>query len=194
MKKVEWCLPLIIVLLSLSCASSTSWNIYAGNMFHGKRLLREQEYAAARIDFVKAAEAQKWPSAYAFAATASYKMGDLAGAERYVMEAERLDGTDYSYVRTLGYKALILLKEGKEKEGLEALQQYAQVLRSTSAPKGARQIEIWIRQQPMDLPALEKMIDEQVYQYESDIEQWQETGTGFYNRSGNFRAGPSVVQ
>ena len=27
---------------------------------------------------MKAAEAQKWPSAYAFAATASYKMGDLA--------------------------------------------------------------------------------------------------------------------
>ncbi len=156
--------------------------------------MREQEYAAARIDFVKAAEAQKWPSAYAFAATASYKMGDLAGAERYVMEAERLDGTDYSYVRTIGYKSLILLKEGKEKEGLEALQQYAQVLRSISSPKGARQIEIWMRQQPMDLPALEKMIDEQVYQYESDIEQWQETGTGFYNRSGNFRAGPSIVQ
>ena len=192
MRKVLWCIPVVIALLSLSC--STQWSMYADNMFHGKRLLREDEYAAARVDFLKAAEAQKWPSAYAFAATASYKMGDLANAERYVMEAERLDGKDYSYMRTLGYKSLILLNEGKEKEGLEALQQYAQVLRSVSSPKGARQVEIWMRQQPMDLPALEKLIDAQVYQYESDIEQFQETGTGFYQRRGNFRGGPSVVQ
>jgi tetratricopeptide (TPR) repeat protein len=167
--------------------------MYADNMFHGKRLLREDEYAAARADFLKAAEAQKWPSAYAFAATASYKMGDPESAERYVMEAERLDGKDYSYVRTLGYKSLILLKEGREKEGMEALQQYAQVLRSISSPKGAREIEIWMRQRPMDLSALEKLIDAQVYQYESDIEQFQETGTGFYQRPGNFRGGPSVI-
>jgi hypothetical protein len=193
MKKIIWPVPVMVALLSLSCATSTSWNIYAENMFHGKRLLREQEYAAARIDFVRAAEAQKWPSAYAFAATASYKMGDLVGAEGYVMEAERLSERDYSYVRALGYKSLILLKEGKEKEGLEALQQYAQVLRTISSPKGARQIEIWMKQQPMDLPGLEKMIDEQVYQYESDIEQWQETGTGFYQRRGNFRVGPSII-
>jgi tetratricopeptide (TPR) repeat protein len=191
MKKVLWCIPMLMALLSLSC--STQWSMYADNMFHGKRLLREDEYAAARADFLKAAEAQKWPSAYAFAATASYKMGDLASAERYVMEAERLDGKDYSYVRTLGYKSLVLLKEGKEKEGMEALQQYAQVLRSISSPKGATQVEIWMRQQPMDLSALEKLIDAQVYQYESDIEQWQETGTGFYQRRGNFRAGPSIT-
>lgn len=191
MKKVLWSIPIMIVLLSLSC--STQWNMYADNMFHGKRLLREDDYANARVDFLKAAEAQKWPTAYAFAATAAYKMGDLASAEQYVMEAQRLDGKDYSYVRTLGYKSLILLKEGKEKEGLETLQQYAQVLRSISSPKGARQVEIWMRQQPMDLPALEKLIDAQVYQYESDIEQWLETGTGFYQRRGNFRESPSVV-
>ena len=191
MKKVLWCVPVIVALLSLSC--STQWNIYADNMFHGKRLLREEDYANARIDFVKAAEAQKWPSAYAFAATASYKMGDLASAEGYVMEAQRLDGKDYSYVRVLGYKALIFLKEGKEKEGREVLQQYAQVLRSISSPMGARQIEVWMKQQYMDLPALEKLIDQQVGQYESDIEQWQSTGTGFYQRLGNFRGGPSIT-
>jgi hypothetical protein len=190
MKKVLWCVPVVVALLSLSC--SPQWNMYADNMFHGKRLLREDDYANARADFVKAAETQKWPSAYAFAATASYKMGDLASAERYVMEAERLDGKDYSYVRVLGYKALIFLKEGKEKEGREVLQQYAQILRYISSPTGARQIEVWMKQQYMDLPALEKLIDQQVYQYESDIEQWLSTGTGFYQRRGNFRGGPSI--
>ncbi len=192
MKRILWCIPAIIALLSLSC--STQWDTYSKDMFHGKRLLRDEEYAEARADFLKAAEAQKWPSAYAFAATASYKMGDLASAEQYVAEAERLDGRDYSYVRTLGYKALILLKEGKQKEGQDALKQYAQVMRSVSSPKGARQVEIWTKQRPVDLAELERLIDAQVYQYESDIEQFQETGTGFYNRPGNFRPGRSVVE
>ena len=191
MKKLLWCVPVAIALLTLSC--STGWKIYSDDMFHGKRLLQEEEYAEARTDFLRAADAQKWPSAYAFAATASYKMGDLASAERYIGEAERLDGKDYSYVRVLGYKALTLLREGKEREGRETLQRYAQILRSISSPKSATQIEIWMRQQPMDLPGLEKLIDQQVYRYESDIEQYQETGTGFYNRPGNFRGGPSVV-
>jgi tetratricopeptide (TPR) repeat protein len=188
MKKQLWYMPAAIALLSLSC--STEWNIYSGDMFHGKRLLRDEDFAAARNDFLRAAEAQRWPSAYAFAATASYKMGDLASAEQYIAEAERLDGKDYSYVRVLGYKALTLLKQGNEEEGQEVLQQYAWVLRSISSPMGARQIEIWIRQQHMDLPELEKLIDQQVGQYESDIEQYQSTGTGFYQRSGSFRWGP----
>jgi len=191
MKKFLWYIPVIAALLSVSC--STPWSTYSDDMFHGKRLLRDEEYGEARADFLKAAEAQKWPSAYAFAATASYKMGDLTSAEQYIMEAELLGGKDYSYVRVLGYKALILLKEGKEKEGQEALQRYAQTLRSISSPKGARQIEVWMRRQPMELTGLEKLIDDQVGQYESDIEQYQSTGTGFYNRAPNFRVGPSTV-
>ena len=191
MKPIRLCIAAMIALLSLACSSS--WNTYSDDMFHGKRLLREEDFANARIDFLKAAEAQRWPSAYAFAATASYKMGDLAGAEQYIAEAERLDGKDYSYVRVLGYKALILLKRGKEEEGQEVLRQYAQVLRSISSPMGARQIEIWMRQQQTDLPGLEKLIDQQVGLYESDVEQYQSTGTGFYQRRGGFRGGPSIA-
>ena len=80
MKKVLWCVPITIGLLSLSC--STSWNMHAEDMLQGKRLLLDQDYTEARADFVRAAEAQKWPAAHAFAATASYKMGNLASAER----------------------------------------------------------------------------------------------------------------
>jgi tetratricopeptide (TPR) repeat protein len=191
MKGILFFIPVTIALLSLSC--SASWNTYSDDMFHGKRLLRDEDFAGARTDFLKAAEAQKWPSAYAFAATASYKMGDLAGAERYIAEAERLDGRDYSYLRVLGYKALTLLKQGKEEEGQEVLRRYAWILRSISSPMGARQIEIWMRQQHMDLPGLEKLIDQQVGQYESDIEQYQSTGTGFYQRRGGFGGGPSIA-
>jgi tetratricopeptide (TPR) repeat protein len=180
MKKAFWCVAITMSLLSLSC--STSWNSYAANMFHGKQLLREQDYAEARTDFVNAADAQKRPAAFSFAATASYKMGDLPSAERYVMEAERLDGRDYSYVRTLGYKSLVLLSEGKNEEGLATLSQYAQVLATISSPMGAGQIENVTRQKPVDLAALEKLVDEQAGRYESDIEQFQTTGTGFYDR------------
>jgi len=56
MKKGFWCAAVIMSLLLLSC--STSWNMYATDMFHGKQLLREQDYADARTDFVNAAEAQ----------------------------------------------------------------------------------------------------------------------------------------
>ncbi len=193
MRKVVWCLPLGLALLSFSC-SSTGWNVYSQDMFHGKRLLQEDEFAAARGEFLKAGEAQKWPAAYAFAATASYKMGDLPASERYLAEAERLDGKDYSYLRVLGYKSLTFLKEGREQDGLNTLRQYANLLRATSSPRGAQQIEVWMRQQHADLPRLERLIDEQVYRYETDIEQFQSTGTGFYNKPGNFRGmGPSIT-
>ena len=185
-------MSVVVSLFLVSC--STSWNRYAEGMFHGKRLLREQDYAEARTDFVKAAEAQQRPAAYAFAATASYKMGDLPSAERYVMEAEQLNGKDYSYVRTLGYKSLVLLREGKKEEGLAALRQYVQVLRSISSPMGAGQVETVTRQKPMDLAVLEKLVDEQAGQYESDLEQFQSTGTGFYSRPRMSRPGPSIVQ
>ncbi len=183
------CGLMILAFLTLAC--SPTWNIYSDNMFKGKRLLREEEYAQARDDFLKAGEAQKWPAAYAFAATASYKMGDLASAERYVMEAERLDGTTYTYLRIIGYKGLIFLKGGKEAEGLDILGQYAQVLRSVSSPVGARSVEVLAKRQPIDLSALETLIDGQVSQYESDVEQYLGTGTGFYQRRGTFRPVPS---
>ncbi len=192
MKNGLWCVWIAAGLLLVSC--STSWNTYAGNMFQGKRLLRDRDYIEARTDFIKAAEAQQWPAAYAFAATASYKIGDLPSAERYVIEAERLNGKDYSYVRTLGYKSLVLLREGKEEEGLTALGDYVQVLRSISSPVGAGQVENWTKQKPVNLATLERLVDEQAGQYESDFEQFQSTGTGFYNRSRMSRPGPSIVQ
>ncbi len=191
MKKLFWCMAIGICLVSWSC--STGWNTYSENMFHGKRLLQENAYAEARADFLRAAEAQRWPAAYAYAGTASYKMGDLAAAEQYLMEAQRVDGSSYAYLRVLGYQALTFLREGKVEQGRDALQRYAMYLRATSSPVGARQIEVWQRQQQMDLVALERMIDEQVNRYESDIEQFQSTGTGFYNRKGNYRIGPTVT-
>ena len=191
MKKTLWCVLMIVAFLSFSC--SPTWNTYSDSMFQGKRLLREGEYAEARNNFLKAAQAQNWSAAYAFAATASYKMGDLASAESYIMEAERLDAQHFSYVRVLGYKGLVLLKQGKESQGLDALTQYIQVLRSISSPTGARQIEVMIKRQPIDLPGLEKLIDEQVSQYESDIQQYLGTGTGFYDRPGTFRPLRSIT-
>ncbi len=191
MKKATWCSLIIVALLSLSC--SPTWNVYSDNMFKGKRLLREGEYAQAREDFLRAAQAEGWPAAYAFAATASYKMGDLAAAEHYLQEAERLDHAHFTYVRVVGYKALTFLKEGKESPGMEALQQYIQILRAISSPTGARQVEILIKKKPIDLVELEKLIDEQVSQYESDIQEYLSTGTGFYDRPRTFRPLPSIV-
>ncbi len=191
MKKFFWTIPVIISALLFACSSG--WNTYSQDMFHGKRLLQEEEYAQARTDFLRAGQAQHWAPAYAYAATASYKMGDLQSAERELAEAQRLDGSSYAYLRVLGYKGLTLLKEGRVQEGRDALAQYANLLRATSSPRGAGQVEIWLRQQSPDLASLERIIDEQVGRYESDFEQFQSTGTGFYNKPGNYRGGPSIV-
>ena len=43
--------------------------------------------------------------------------GDLAAAQRSIEEAAKLDGKSYSYLRILGYRALILLAQGQSKGG-----------------------------------------------------------------------------
>ena len=51
-------------------------------------------------------------------------MNDLEDARRYVDEGLELDGSSDFYMRLLACKALVLLKEGRRDEGLEALRTY----------------------------------------------------------------------
>jgi hypothetical protein len=88
-------------------------------MFEGRKYWEVKEYEPARTSFVRAYEAQKEVAALAWAATTSYWLNDLASAERYIQEAESMPmtRTSISWFRVTGYKALILLRQGKKAEG-----------------------------------------------------------------------------
>ena len=174
---------LSIVLLAFSATllnCSTPYYMYKQEMFQGTRLLNRGEYAQARDEFVKAARTIPDGYSNAFAATASYKLNDMASAERFIQEAAKLDGRGYSYLRILAYRALILLKEGSQKEGFDALRDYFAAYRNNYPLTSILQVEAMVRTENVNLPLLEALLDDQLRTYESDIEQFLSSGTGWY--------------
>ena len=148
-------------------------------MFEGKQALEREDYAEARQDFAAVARTQPTAGAYAFAATASYKMNDLPDAERFINEASRLDGRSTAGMRILGYKALILLREGRRTEGIDALNAYLSY--STYYPmRNYRAVADMARTGRVDLPRLERLIDSEVRRYESDMAEYYGEGTGYF--------------
>ena len=174
-----------ILLALLSCAST--YSIYSHNLSQGKESMRQGKFQEARTYFVKAAESQRLPEAFAFAATASYKMNDLGSAERYITDAEKQDGRGFSELRIAGYKALIYLKEGRKNEGMKALQEYTTLYSRIYPLINIEEVEAMIREDKVDLGKLETLLDEQITRYEDDIDQFQRTGTGFYDKGGGGR-------
>jgi len=150
------------------------------SMFDGRRFLETGDYGPARQDFIKAAQIEPSAEAYAFAATASYKMNDLAGARRSIDEAQKLDGKSDYYLRILAYKALILFKEGKREEGLEALHAYHDRYKNYYPLENYEQVERILKSGRVNLVRLEGLLDDDVRRYESDIAQWYGEGTGYF--------------
>jgi uncharacterized protein HemY len=148
-------------------------------MFQGRRLLDRGEYAQARDEFVKAARTMPDSYSNAFAATASYKLNDMASAERFIQEAATLNGRGYSYLRILAYRALILLKEGR-KEGFDALRDYLAIYQNEYPLTSILKVEAMVRTGNVNLSLLEALLDEQLRTYESDIDQFLSSGTGWY--------------
>ena len=64
--------------------------------------------------FVKASTEEKRAAPFALAATASYKLNDLPAAERFMSEAEQMEGRAFFNLRIVGYKALIYFKENRK--------------------------------------------------------------------------------
>ena len=180
--------PIPVILLSFCLFQCAGWNAYQSNMYGGRMALNVGEYERARQDFLKAAEASPDARSYAYAATASYKMHDLPEARRLVREAERLDGKTYMILRIRGYKALILLAEGREKEGLDALNDYLAVYENAYPLETVRDVERMARSGRVDLPRLEKLLDEQITTYENDLEQFWGTGTGWFGERSSATA------
>lgn len=171
------------LVVTASCASDA---LYRDSMAKGKRSLETGSYGTAREEFLKAAAACRDSASLALAAEASYKAGDLSGAERLIREAAVVDRNTTSFLRVQGYTALILLAEGKP-EGMRALHDYVTMYSRCFPLASIRQVDEMGRAGTVDIRALQTLIDEQVTTYEDEIRQLQTTATGFLDR-GNMSA------
>jgi len=178
MKRIFCPVTLVCALALLGC--STAYHTYRWDIDAGKRMLDAGDYSQAREDFIGAAKAEPAESAsYALAATASYKMNDLQAASQSIMEAAKRDNRSDAYIRILGYKALILLKQGKEKEGLDALHAYIAEYERVYGLQNVRQVRAISRSAHIDLSALEELMDGEIAVFESDLQQFRSSGTGW---------------
>jgi len=159
-----------------------SYRVYSQNIFEGKQQMKRGEFQRAQTYFVKALETMALPEALAFAATASYKINDLKAAEGYVAEAEKKDTGSVTKLRIAGYKALVYLKEGRENEGMKALQEYSNLYGHLDPLINIQEVQGMIMRRNVDLQRLEVLLDEQITWHEEEIEQYEKTGTGFYGR------------
>lgn len=185
-----FCVGTILVLSAALFQCSSAGYMYRSYMFEGKHLLGDGDYKEAEQDFVKATQVAPDARSYAFAATASYKLKDYPEAERFIQEAEKRGSRSYAYLRIVGYRALILLAEGKQQEGLDALHVYLEAYARVYPLSTIDDVERMWRRGKVDLPRLEALLDHQITTYEDELEQYWTAGTGYYgNRSGATAVG-----
>ena len=177
-KHIAISLMVLSALILVSC-SSANYTAYSNEMLTGKNFLQDQEYEKAKEYFIQASNVQQNSASLALLGTTYYKMGDLANAERTIIEAERIDKSSDYYMRILGYKALILLKQGKP-EGISALKQYADYVKQLGIPLEMHEIEKMIRSNSANLAVLEPKIDEQIAWYEDESERWKKGQPGYF--------------
>jgi tetratricopeptide (TPR) repeat protein len=172
------CTGILICLFPCLVGCSSSSSLYESGMFRGKGLLARGEYREARDEFVKASTGLREAAPLAFAAVASYKEHDLASAMRFLREAGALPPDD-SFLRIQGYRSLVLLAQGRKEEGLEALREYVGFYDSLDPLESIREVEAMAETGPVDLAALEGLLDRQIAAYEARVERFMTTGAGF---------------
>ena len=159
---------------------SAMFSTYRSDMWDGKRLMDSGEYGKARDEFLKAAKAEPAAAApYAFAATASYKMNDLEGASGFMTEATKRDKYLDAHVRILGYRSPYPSERRQAEGRYKALNEYSEAYGKDYGVDDLREVRTMVRQNRMDLVALEHILDGQIRTYESDLEQYQRSGTGW---------------
>lgn len=178
----------VILFLMLS-ACSTTRHAYSAGIFYGEKALKSGDYAEAKRNFEAAYQIDKTPDALMYLAIVDYKTDKLDSAERLIREAEIMDNTNYHYLRVLGYKALILLKKNSE-QGLEGLDRYVAFYAFCDPLMSINDVKKMVRNRNVDMPLLEKLIEEQISWFENDIELYWSSGVGYYDGRSSF-GGPS---
>ena len=172
----------MVTALLLMAACASQYPAYRRDIREGLGYLRHEEYVQAKASFLKAIEIEKNAQALALAATADYRMNNLAEAEKYISEADKLEHKDFSFLRITGFKALIFLKQGKKPEGMAALKEYIDEYGHQYPLQSIEQVKRMWESDQIDMPKLEYLINIQVSTYEADIEEYRREGTGWYAR------------
>jgi hypothetical protein len=167
------------ILLVLVSGCSATYHAYCKDIRHGREALKYNDYGAARRNFEEAYQNGKSLDAIMYMAIIDYKTNNLDSAERLIREAEIMGVGNYHYLRVLGYKALILLKKNRD-QGLEALDRYVVFYSRIDPLMSISEVKAMVQTGDIDMALLNKLIEEQVTWYESDVEQYWSTGTGWY--------------
>jgi tetratricopeptide (TPR) repeat protein len=177
--KVLFSVALLSVIL-LGC--STTGMLYNVNMYEGKKMLKRNHSQEALEHFTLATQISPDADAYSYAAIAAFKIGYLDLAAQYLKEAEKSSGRSFAYLRIVGYKALIALKPGTTKAGLDALYDYIEVYRHSDPLINIEDVEDMWHSGKIDFPVLEKLIAEQITTYDNDIEDFLNNRGGWYEQ------------
>lgn len=182
---------LLAMTLLSSCSANTAFSSYSRYMFEGHKYWKVREYEPARRAFLSAYEAKKEVTALSWAATVSYQLGDLAGAERYIREAEIMPmlKASVSWFRVMGYKALILFKQEKKAEGFALLKEYLYAYGRTYPSTNQPLIELMVRKGEVDLARLQAMLEEDIYAYEEEMGLFTSAAVGYYDRNSGAATG-----
>ena len=148
------------------------------DMFQGRRALDAGDFLSAEQLFVRAAQAQPSAAAYAFAATAAYNANDLQNASLFIDEAFKVNGKLSASPRMLAYKSLVLFRQGRQAEAMDAIDAYLAYGVSYYPIRNAGTIRRMMATGPIDLVYLEGLLEYDVRRYESDMAQWEGEGTG----------------
>ncbi|OPY75355.1 MAG: hypothetical protein A4E64_01935 [Syntrophorhabdus sp. PtaU1.Bin058] len=173
-----------LLLFAGACSTPTRYQIYSYDMLFGKDTLRNKEYVDAKRYFQEASGLSIDSAPLIYLAAVEYKMNNIEGALTYLQEAEKTGIDRTLYLRTLGYKALILFRIDREK-GVAALHDYVNYYRRQYPLMSIEDIREMLQTGQIDNKRLDELIDEQVSTYEQEIDQFLSDGTGFYNGRGN---------
>jgi hypothetical protein len=170
---VLFCWPLY------SC--STTYSVYSKNIFVGKQLLKEKEYAEAGKRFQEAVLKIRDSVSLTFMAVAEYRMGHLESAGKLIDEAAQGRSDMLYQIRTLGYRAIIHMKQNKA-AGVSALKDYVDRYEHVYPLETIKELRKMAQSGDVDEMRMENIIDEQIWWYERDMEQFFITGDGFYGQ------------
>jgi len=173
-----------LLLFAGACSTPTPYQIYSYDMLFGKDTLKNKEYTDARRYFQEASVAYKDSAPLIYLAAVEYKMNNIESAFIFLQEAEKAGIDRMLYLRTLGYKALILFRINREK-GTAALRDYVNYYRHQYPLMSIEDVREMLQTGQIDNKRLDELIDEQVSTYEQEIDQFLSDGTGFYNGRGN---------
>jgi len=177
-KRIVISFAVLSTLVIVSC--SANFTAYSNEIFIGKNLFQEKEYEKAKQYFIQASKDQRDSISLALLGSAYYKTGDIAGAERTILEAEKIDKNSDFLLRIIGYKSLVLLKQNKP-GGFDALKQYVKYVKLHQLPMEMHEFERMIEKNAADLTVLDAKIEEQTNWYEDEMRRFENNEPGYFS-------------